>query len=78
MNWALKVWTLQAEGGPWGGKSQQESVGSVRLKKGEQWAEGEARQAGLGSLGRALPVGLPISIGPRAHSSGLSDGLGRG
>lgn len=39
LNWAWKVWTLQVEGGAWGWKSQ-ESVGSVRLEKGEQWAEG--------------------------------------
>lgn len=65
MNWALKVWTLQAEGGPWGGKSQEESVGSVRLEKGEQWAEGRLDRQVWTAWGRALHVGLPISIGLR-------------
>lgn len=45
-------------------------VSSVGLKQGEQWADGEARRAGLGILGRALAPGLPIPIGLRTPKLG--------
>lgn len=40
-------------------------MGSVRLEKGEQWAEGRLDRQVWTAWGRTLHVGLPISIGLR-------------
>lgn len=58
LNWVLKVRRGKQREGP--GVGNHRSVGSVRLKKGEQWAEGEARQACLGSLRRPYLLDYPF------------------